>query len=242
MIAVRKYYKVNESTLLMIRNKSGWEGMQKTSRAIGIDARTLKKVIDRHHVDRPVIRKLSKYLNMNFEEVIVDNDTNNKSFIDAWFNNGVTKMNNDNVFEQQKKFMNLSGQFANPKTAQLYANLIREEMMEFEEAWATFTKVFNNKIDDPDIVLQSGAEIADACIDIMYVTIGMLHAMGIDPKSCWDEVQRSNMTKFKKDSTGKLAATLDDNGKVVKPDTYSKPDLFGVIKKLKEKDDANASA
>ena len=74
MVAARKYYKVNESTLLMIRNKSGWDGVQKTSRAIGIDARTLKKVFDRHHVDKPVIRKLSKYLDITFEDIIGDDD------------------------------------------------------------------------------------------------------------------------------------------------------------------------
>ena len=39
-------------------------------------------------------------------------------------------------------------------------------------------------------------EVADALTDILYVTYGAGHAFGIDLDKCFDEVQRSNMSKL----------------------------------------------
>ena len=61
-------------------------------------------------------------------------------------------------------------------------DLIKEELNELEEA-----------IKKNDLV-----EVADALTDILYVTYGAGHAFGINLDSCFDEVQRSNMSKLDK--------------------------------------------
>ena len=70
-------------------------------------------------------------------------------------------------------------------TCALRLDLITEEVRELEVALAN-----ENLVD-----------IADALTDILYVVYGAGHAFGIDLDKCFDEVQRSNMSK------------LDDNGK-----------------------------
>ena len=39
------------------------------------------------------------------------------------------------------------------------------------------------------------ADQADALIDLIYLSFGMLHQMGVPAEVCWAEVQRANMTK-----------------------------------------------
>ena len=90
-------------------------------------------------------------------------------------------------FNKVKAFMNTYGQevkeratFPENKIVQLRIDLIEEELNELKEA------VKNN-----DIV-----EVADALTDILYVTYGAGHSFGIDLDKCFDEVQRSNMSKL----------------------------------------------
>ena len=71
-----------------------------------------------------------------------------------------------------------------------------EELNELKEA-----------IDNKDI-----NEVADALTDILYVTYGAGHAFGIDLDKCFDEVQKSNMSKLGND--GK--PIYNENGKVMK--------------------------
>lgn len=66
--------------------------------------------------------------------------------------------------------------------------------------------------------------VADALTDILYVVYGMGLAYGINLDKCFNEVHRSNMTKVVE---GKLLK--GPNGKVLKPDTYSPPDLLNVL-------------
>lgn len=90
----------------------------------------------------------------------------------------------------------------------LYFSLVREEVIELNEA---FKK--------NDIV-----EIADACADIIWVVEGLCHSLGIPLQEVWDEVARSNMSKT---VNGKLIKRED--GKVLKPDTYSPPDIEKIL-------------
>ena len=115
-------------------------------------------------------------------------------------------------FNSVKKFMEVFGQevktkaeFPSEKIIKLRYNLIKEELDEFEEA----LKQKNLK------------EVADALTDILYVTYGAGHAFGIDLDKCFDEVQRSNMSKLGED--GK--PIFNDAGKVLKGPKYFKPDL-----------------
>jgi len=89
-------------------------------------------------------------------------------------------------FNKVKTFMNTYGQevkdspeFPNSKIIQLRIDLIQEELNELKEA-------INNK----DIVV-----VADVLTDILYVTYGAGHSFGVDLDSCFNEVQRSNMSK-----------------------------------------------
>jgi len=119
-------------------------------------------------------------------------------------------------FKKVGIFMNTFGQevknkasFSTDKINQLRCDLIEEELNELKEA-------MNNK----DLV-----EVADALTDLLYVTYGAGHAFGIDLDQCFDEVQKSNMSKLGED--GK--PIYNDAGKVMKGPNYFKPNLSKFI-------------
>ena len=119
-------------------------------------------------------------------------------------------------FNKVKTFMNTYGQevkekvsFPDNKIVQLRIDLIEEELNELKEA------IKNN-----DIV-----EVADALTDILYVTYGAGHSFGVDLDKCFDEVQRSNMSKLGVD--GK--PIYNESGKVMKGPDYFAPDLKKII-------------
>ena len=120
-------------------------------------------------------------------------------------------------FEKVKIFMQTFGQevknkpsFSSKKINSLRYDLIKEELDELKEA-------FNKK----DLV-----EVADALTDILYVTYGAGHALGINLDKCFEEVQESNMSKL--DRSGK--PIYNDAGKVMKGPKYFKPDLTKFVK------------
>ena len=115
-------------------------------------------------------------------------------------------------FEKVEIFMKTFGQevrekpsFSTDKINQLRVNLIKEELDELKEA-----------MDNKDLL-----EVADALTDILYVTYGAGHALGINLDKCFEEVQNSNMSKL--DENGK--PIYNDAGKVMKGPNYFKPDL-----------------
>ena len=119
-------------------------------------------------------------------------------------------------FNKVKTFMNTYGQdvkekaeFPENKIVQLRIDLIEEELNELKEA------IKNN-----DIV-----EVADALTDILYVTYGAGHSFGVNLDECFDEVQRSNMSKLGED--GK--PIYNDNGKVMKGPNYFAPNLKKIV-------------
>ena len=103
-----------------------------------------------------------------------------------------------------------SANFPDKKIQKLRVDLIEEELSELRVA-----------IDKKDI-----KEVADALTDILYVTYGAGHAFGIDLDKCFDEVQRSNMSKL--DENGK--PVFNENGKVLKGPNYFKPNLEKFLK------------
>ena len=119
-------------------------------------------------------------------------------------------------FNKVKAFMNTYGQdvkekasFPDDTVVQLRVDLIEEELNELKEA------IKNN-----DIV-----EVADALTDILYVTYGAGHSFGVDLDKCFDEVQRSNMSKLGEDGN----PIYNESGKVMKGPNYSAPDLKKII-------------
>ena len=120
-------------------------------------------------------------------------------------------------FNSVKKFMEIFGQevktkaeYPSEKIADLRYSLIKEELNEFKQA-----------LKDRDL-----KEIADALTDILYVTYGAGHAFGIDLDKCFEEVQRSNMSKLGED--GK--PIYNEKGKVMKGPKYFQPDLSKFVK------------
>ncbi len=119
-------------------------------------------------------------------------------------------------FKKVKKFMEIFGQEINTKAnfphkdiIQLRIKLIKEEVNELMEA-----------INKKNII-----EVADALTDILYVTYGAGHAFGINLDKCFEEVQKSNMSKL--DLNGR--PIYDKNGKVLKGPNYFKPNIRKIL-------------
>ena len=120
-------------------------------------------------------------------------------------------------FEKVGLFMKTFGQevkskpdFATDKINELRVNLIVEELEELKAA-----------VKNKDL-----KETVDALTDILYVTYGAGHAFGVDLDKCFDEVQKSNMSKLDKD--GK--PIYNESGKVMKGPNYFKPNLSKFLK------------
>ena len=109
-----------------------------------------------------------------------------------------------------KKWLEAVGQTTvsdNPQQRRLYAKLITEEFSEFMEAF----------IDDDDV------EQLDACADMIWVIIGYALSRGWDIEGAWNEVARSNFSKFDAE-TGEPIKN-PETGKIMKPATFSEPEL-----------------
>ena len=120
-------------------------------------------------------------------------------------------------FEKVGLFMKTFGQevksqpeLSSEKINNLRVSLIKEELDELVEA------IKNNDL----------KEAIDALTDILYVTYGAGHAFGVNLDKCFDEVQRSNMSKLGND--GK--PIYNEIGKVMKGPNYFKPDLSKFLK------------
>lgn len=72
-------------------------------------------------------------------------------------------------------------------------------------------------------------QVADGVIDSMYILIGTAHEYGFADRlvMLFDEVHRSNMSKMGPD--GK--AIFREDGKVMKPETYSPPKLARILQR-----------
>lgn len=121
---------------------------------------------------------------------------------------------------QVKLFMTTFGQQVRSKPElpskaemELRIKLLREEVDELEEA---FKK--------GDLV-----EVADAYTDIRYILEGGVLQCGMADiaEELFDEVQRSNMSKL--DENGNVIYRED--GKILKSDLYSKPNLGPIVNK-----------
>tara|TARA_B100000965_G_C19157729_1_gene568937 strand:- start:177 stop:554 length:378 start_codon:yes stop_codon:yes gene_type:complete len=120
-------------------------------------------------------------------------------------------------FEKVGLFMKTFGQevkttpsLSTEKINNLRISLIDEELNELKEA-----------IKNKDL-----KETVDALTDILYVTYGAGHAFGINLDLCFDEVQRSNMSKLGENGN----PIYNDQGKVMKGPNYFKPDLGKFLK------------
>lgn len=97
------------------------------------------------------------------------------------------------------------------RQSDLYLDLITEEYQEL------ITAYFNK-----DLV-----EIADACADLKWVIEGLEHSLTLPQQDIWDEVARSNLSKIS--ANGKVLKR--DDGKVLKPEGWSPPDIKSILQK-----------
>ena len=100
--------------------------------------------------------------------------------------------------------------FPSESIVKLRVDLIEEELQELKDAIA-----------DNDLV-----EVADALTDILYVTYGAGLCFGVDLDACFEEVQRSNMSKLGADGE----PIKREDGKILKGPDYSEPDLTPFVK------------
>ena len=116
--------------------------------------------------------------------------------------------------DQVKEFMLKAGQECPEKPMipginvhVLRIDLIQEELNELDTA-----------LGNEDII-----EVADAITDLLVVVLGTAVACGINIQPCWDEVHRSNMTKF-------IDGHRREDGKWIKGPSYSPANLEPIIK------------
>ncbi len=119
-----------------------------------------------------------------------------------------------------REFMEAAGQDTNAKPV-LHPNLrnrvrwLHEEVAELEHA-----------LQDNDLT-----GIADALVDIVYITLGGAVECGVPFGRVWSEVHRSNMAKVPFDpKTGEHRVTRAPDGKVQKPQGWRAPDIGSVLR------------
>lgn len=100
-----------------------------------------------------------------------------------------------------------------PESSELYLELIREELEEFNSA-----RQENNDV-----------ETLDGGIDLIWVIVGYLRARGFDVVGAMNEVDRSNYSKFTMNENGQLTCIKRADGKILKPETFSKPNLRAFV-------------
>lgn len=69
--------------------------------------------------------------------------------------------------------------------------------------------------------------MVDGIADLLYVVFGAAVSLGVDIEQYFDEVHRSNMSKVWEDGT----IHRRDDGKILKPPTYSPADIIGLLNK-----------
>ena len=114
-----------------------------------------------------------------------------------------------NPFLDQSRFMRACNQTVgawNEPQFNLYTKLIQEEV---DELWTA------NAAADPK-------ECLDALIDILVVTVGAIHSLGAEGEGAWNEVMRSNFAKI---DTRTGFVTKREDGKVLKPEGWTPPEL-----------------
>lgn len=123
------------------------------------------------------------------------------------------------IFADQKAFMEASGQKVSATTVDLYSTLVTEEEGELRNAISSYFIALH----DGEDITAPAIEVADGCIDLIYVTIGLLHAMGFNPRLLWNEVHRSNIDKFRD------GIRRREDGKILKPEGWTPPNLRPLV-------------
>jgi hypothetical protein len=126
---------------------------------------------------------------------------------------------NNNYQNDVEQFMAAADQYIgatphlnenNEAQAKLYIDLIDEEFRELCDGF----------------LRRHIGDVADGGADLVWVVKGLFATLGINFDAVWEEVRASNMSKVSE--SGKIKKRAD--GKILKPDTYFKPDIEKVLK------------
>ena len=130
----------------------------------------------------------------------------------------LTKKNN-NYQNDVEQFMAAADQYIgatphlnenNEAQAKLYIDLIDEEFRELCDGF----------------LRRHIGDVADGGADLVWVVKGLFTTLGINFDAVWEEVRASNMSNVSEG--GKIKKRAD--GKILKPDTYFKPNIEKVLK------------
>lgn len=113
-------------------------------------------------------------------------------------------------------------------TRQLRVRLIAQELRELAQAYGVRVTLDSNQPEDLITVVPEDRytpnlrDAYDATLDIQYVTVGNGVAMGLDLQPGWEEVQKSNMSKF-------IDGHKAPSGKWIKGPSYRPAQLQPII-------------
>ena len=115
--------------------------------------------------------------------------------------------------QQVREFMLKAGQEC-PNSPDLVNISIRELRL----------RLINEELNELYIALkhEDKIEVYDAILDLLVVTIGAANAFGMDLEPGWNEVMRSNMTKF-------IDGHKREDGKWIKGPSYSPANLKPIL-------------
>lgn len=138
--------------------------------------------------------------------------------------------------DQVREFMSAAGQacpdrptLATMDVRELRIKLIAEELVELSDALSVFLRIESHQYDGIEAnPLDIGMDLEaayDAILDLLVVVIGTAVALGLPIDPGWEEVHRSNMSKF-------IDGHRRKDGKWMKGPGWSPPDLKSILEKL----------
>lgn len=133
--------------------------------------------------------------------------------------------------EQVREFNGLAGRELSDKPSAVDKERFKAQMLliaeEVEEIAVAYKE--NNYVG-----------IVDGLVDTAYVLFGLVELLGFREEFVegFNLVHDNNMTKVK-DSEGNIIAKFNENGKIIKPDTYKSIDLGEAFPHLRELNHVN---
>ena len=101
---------------------------------------------------------------------------------------------------------------------------------EMDSIWSNRVRLILEELSElaKAISLEDWVEIYDGLADLTFVVLGASVDFDVPFNEVWDEVKRSNNSK--------VGGKIDPGGKLIKPETYSPPDIQKILNKKFDKE------